>query len=150
MCVCVWTGVCVCVCVCVKVCVWNSVKVCVCVCARAPLCVGGCPEGSCSGCRTVKSNDGFPIQRPRPDSGLCWGHVVVTSQHCSVWCRASLRPHGLYSPPGSSSMEFSRQPGDRTSVSRLAGGYFTTEPSGKPKAALGDPYCSALTVHTPG
>ena len=93
VCVCVDWCECVCVCVCESVCMWTSVKVCVCVCvsvcarARAPLCVGGFPGGSCSGCRTVKSDDGFPIQRPRPDSGLCWAHVVVTSQHCSVWCQ---------------------------------------------------------------
>ena len=56
----------------------------------------------------------------------------------------SLRPHGLYSPPGSSvhgifqarilewvAIFFSRgssQPSDRTHVSCLAGGFFTTVP----------------------
>ena len=59
----------------------------------------------------------------------------------------SLQPHGLYSPPGSSLVEFTRQeywnglpyptPGDlpdsgiEPSSPVWAGGFFTTEPPGK-------------------
>ena len=54
-----------------------------------------------------------------------------------------MRPHGLYSPwnpPGQTlewvAFPFSRissQPRDRTQFSRIAGGFFTAEPPGKPQ-----------------
>ena len=94
-------------------------------------------------------------QPTRQGSELCSCCCVVT-----MLCPA-LHNHMDCSPPGSTvhgiseprilewvTISFSRvssQPRDQTCVSCIAGGFFTTEPSGKPKLCTANSQISSLT-----